>query len=151
MTHSTISFRIPGEPKPQGRPRFSRAMGRAYTPAKTRAAADTLTARVMALNLVDEPLADPLHVVARFGLPVPASWPKWKQEAALTGELLHASKPDIDNFVKMLFDACNGVLWVDDSQIFHIDARAEYTAFPSTLVFVTRWPQATKPEKTARK
>jgi Holliday junction resolvase RusA-like endonuclease len=35
-------------------------------------------------------------------------------------------KPDTDNYVKLLLDAGNGYLWVDDSQIIHIDASKLY-------------------------
>jgi len=32
----------------------------------------------------------------------------------------HTSKPDIDNLIKGVFDALNGIVWVDDGQVCHI-------------------------------
>lgn len=56
----------------------------------------------------------------------------WRQEAQasiLGGDVsvyasFHVStgKGDLDNFVKALLDAANGILWEDDRQVKHIDA-----------------------------
>jgi Holliday junction resolvase RusA-like endonuclease len=35
-------------------------------------------------------------------------------------------KPDLDNCIKLFFDACNGILWRDDSQIVRILADKIY-------------------------
>jgi len=36
-------------------------------------------------------------------------------------------RPDVDNYCKSLFDAANGILWEDDSQIIELHARKVYT------------------------
>lgn len=36
-------------------------------------------------------------------------------------------KPDIDNYAKAVLDACNGVLWLDDSQIISLYASKAWT------------------------
>lgn len=64
-----------------------------------------------------KPTADPvrLDVVAYFR---PAdSWPAWKKQAALQGLIAHTAKPDTDNIIKIVKDAMNGVLYVDDSRV----------------------------------
>lgn len=40
--------------------------------------------------------------------------------------LYPVGRPDTDNMLKLLLDAGNGYLWVDDSQIVCITARKEY-------------------------
>lgn len=62
-----------------------------------------------------------LAVKATFILPIPQSWSKKKQISAIG--TYHTSKPDIDNLVKGLFDALNGVLWEDDNRV--VDMKAE--------------------------
>lgn len=139
-----ISFVVGGEPKPQARPRFSRQGGRAYTPSKTRKAAETLTARVAALGVVGEPLTCPLELEVLFELPIPESWPKWKQQAARERRYLPTGKPDTDNLLKMLKDACNGVVWKDDAQVFRADATKLYSDNPKTTVRLILREQATR-------
>lgn len=46
-------------------------------------------------------------------IPVPPSWSKKKQAAALSDRLRPVSKPDYDNYAKMI-DALKGVTWRDD-------------------------------------
>jgi Holliday junction resolvase RusA-like endonuclease len=37
---------------------------------------------------------------------------------------------DIDNYVKLLFDAANGLLWRDDAQVVDLHANKRYGAVP---------------------
>jgi Holliday junction resolvase RusA-like endonuclease len=47
----------------------------------------------------------------------PGSWSQKKQRLALSGGLWPQAKPDLDNVLKLLADALNGVVWIDDKQI----------------------------------
>ena len=64
----------------------------------------------------------------------PASWSQKKQRAALAGEIRPTSKPDIDNVLKAIADACNDVVWRDDKQIADLVMRKSYAARAETLV-----------------
>lgn len=35
-------------------------------------------------------------------------------------------RPDIDNYVKSIFDLCNNVLWKDDAQIVFVEAKKQW-------------------------
>ena len=48
----------------------------------------------------------------------------------------HIKVPDIDNLTKHLFDACRGVLWIDDRQVCHKDVGKEYGDQPRTEIVV---------------
>ena len=50
-------------------------------------------------------------------LPIPASWSNKRKTAAATGQIWPTSKPDIDNLCKIAWDAMNGIVYKDDSQI----------------------------------
>lgn len=54
-----------------------------------------------------EPLAGPLEVNVAFNFEKPKS----------AKRPFPSVKPDIDNLLKAIFDAANGVLWEDDAQI----------------------------------
>lgn len=122
-----LSFAIPGQPVPKGRPRFARVGGfvRAYTPDKTRAyerlVHDCAAIEVMRANPIVFPLICPLRVVLNAYMTIPASWSKKKHNDAINGLVLPTSKPDFDNLLKTL-DGLNGLAWNDDSQI--VDGRA---------------------------
>lgn len=63
-----------------------------------------------------EPTTAICEVNMRFIMPIPQSWSK-KKKAEMAGKP-HGSKPDSDNLIKGLFDAVNGLIWVDDAQVF---------------------------------
>ena len=67
-----------------------------------------------------------LRIVARF-LP-PKSVSKKKQKQMLEGEILPLKKPDMDNIVKVVADALNGVAYHDDTQIVLVSAKKAYSA-----------------------
>ncbi len=44
------------------------------------------------------------------------------------------SRPDLDNYIKFVFDALNGVFYKDDSQVVHTESIKEYSTEPKTIV-----------------
>lgn len=70
-------------------------------------------------------------VIARA---VPLSWSKAKRARALNGELKPTGKPDLDNCIKLLCDALNGVAWQDDAQIVALSVRKRYGEQPLTTL-----------------
>lgn len=71
--------------------------------------------------------AMPLHVTISFFLEIPKSWTKEKRLAATVGKILPTSRPDIDNYIKAIFDSLNGIAFADDSQIVSMHAVKLYT------------------------
>jgi Holliday junction resolvase RusA-like endonuclease len=114
-----ITIIIPGEPVAKGRGRsfLARSGIRVFTPAKTRAweTHAGLCARGAMAGL--EPLSGPLWCSISAYIGIPASWPAWKRNAALEGEILPTGKPDMSNIGKAAEDACNEIVWRDDAQI----------------------------------
>lgn len=131
-----IEIVVLGEPVAKGRPRFAKATGHTYTPEKTRnfeAALKYAAEQVMGDR---PPLEGPLDLHMIVKKAIPKSWPKYKREAALSGELRPTGKPDWDNFGKTI-DACNLVVWVDDGQIVEGRVSKWYSDKPGTWVRVT--------------
>lgn len=109
-------YRFYVDPVPKGRPRMSRG-GHAFTPLKTREAERIvqLMAQKQHGNL---PLVGgPMQIDLEFVMDRPKK-PKNKN--------YHVTRPDLDNLVKLVLDALNGVLWNDDAQIFSLSAKKRY-------------------------
>ena len=133
MTHC-VTITLTGEPRGKGRPRFT-GNGPVYTPARTRQYEQALSWQAKIEMRGREPAAVPLRVVVIATFLIPGSWSKAKREAALTGELHHINRPDVDNIGKML-DSCNKIVWCDDSQIVDLRVMKQYGEVPSLRVEV---------------
>lgn len=127
-----ITFTVPGLPIAKGRPRLTTRgpHPRAYTPARTRKAEGDFLLLAKA-HRPAEPLSGPLSLILRFVFAYPKSWPKKSRVPTR-----HTGRPDIDNLAKMVTDACNGVFWVDDSQIASLVTVKEYGPESATHVII---------------
>ena len=117
--------------------------GVAYTPTKTRQYEKAVALQVKRQLQGREPIQGPVAVELEFWLPIPRSWSKRKQGQARDHEILPTTKPDLDNLTKAVVDACNGLVWMDDSQIVQETARKTY-GDPPRIVLRTR--QAVRPD-----
>lgn len=89
------------------------------------------------------PLECPVVIKCSFFFVPPKSWPKWKREAALAGDYLHAHKPDASNLLKLLEDAfTDGGAWKDDALVVRAIAKKAYREDPGVEVMVKCLPQA---------
>ena len=132
-SHDVLELSIPLIPVPKGRPRMKRR-GKAYTPTPTRRYEEAVAWYVKSSLQGREPLQGPIAVELEFWLPIPRSWNQRKQGQARDRELLPTSKPDLGNLVKAVEDACNGLTWVDDSQIVQETARKAYSDQPRIIL-----------------
>lgn len=139
MEQPGVTFMVPGKPVGKGRPRAARR-GKGitlYTPEKT-ATYESTVALVASQAMAGRPLLNgPVEVVMRMVLPIPASWSSRKKDQALDGIVFPTTKPDMDNVVKGIFDAINGVVWGDDTQVVDLQVRKRYGATPRVSVIVS--------------
>lgn len=135
-----IEFFVPGAPVGKGRPRAARRGTGVvmFTPEKT-AGYEALVAAAAsnAMRAEAGPLfTGPLEAVLEMRIPIPASWSKAHKAAALAGAELPTSKPDIDNVVKAILDACNGVVFRDDAQVVMLVATKAFSDGPGVRVVI---------------
>lgn len=125
---------VPGRPVPKGRPRLGRHG--VYTPEATSGAERVLQAYFKQECPV--PLEGPLELTVSFCFRRPNSWSKAERQVVDEdgGEPWHVGRPDLDNLLKLLKDAGNGILWNDDAQVVKIDAVKVYAAENETVVNV---------------
>jgi Holliday junction resolvase RusA-like endonuclease len=132
-----IQFTVYGTPVAQGRPRFSSQGGftRAYDPKKSKDFKKYVKL-VAAEHRPKKPFEGPLQLFVRVFKPSLKSFSKKKLAAAESGELRPITKPDVDNYVKGIKDACNNILWKDDSQIVELLASKWYSETPRVEIMV---------------
>lgn len=126
---------IPIEPKPQSRPRFTRS-GRVYELKEMTDYKKVITLHCKQQYKGDLITDQPIGVITRFYITPPKYVSKVKKNSqAISDEIIRvAKKPDIDNFVKAIFDAMSGVVFKDDGVIAYQLAEKFYSNNPRTEI-----------------
>lgn len=75
-----------------------------------------------------------IALTCEFYCPIPSSISKRKREQL--NESLCLKKPDIDNYVKLVCDALNGIAWEDDNVVASLYAVKLYDNEPRTEVYI---------------
>lgn len=145
MTEPVFTMQLLGEPRGKGRPRFRIVKPRSaaqfvsvYTDSDTVKYEDRLAGAARDAMAGREPLDEPLSVLVEAFMPIPASWSNRQRERAILGHFWPTGKPDADNILKVL-DACNKIVWRDDSLIVQAVVRKQYCAQPRFVLSVWRW------------
>lgn len=131
---------VSGEPVAQGRPKFSTIGGhvRAVDPARSREFKHIVSvlARQRMLDLGIAPMSCPLKLTIHVFRVPPKSMGKKKGTEACERHTGIVTRPDLDNYIKLVSDALNGVVFLDDSQVVAIEADKRYSATPGIAVSV---------------
>lgn len=121
----------------------------------------------MELNLNLEPIACPRPRISKWGAYYPAAYTAWKKKAAkvvrdavagISGyqpftdpivvtlrfivqkpkkTKLAVPRPDIDNYIKSIFDACNTIVWSDDTLVVRVDAVKGWSGQHEPGIYMT--------------
>lgn len=163
LSDQAVLIVLEGEPKGKGRPRHSVQGGfvRVYTPQDTRDyeleiqmevgrtlygqqmaeriwGLRKLPAKDMFLMLQFAPrFTGPVRVDLEIRHTIRPSWNKAKKAGVADGTIAATIKPDLDNVAKIWFDAFNGCMWVDDTQVIEMSARKVFSESPGVTVTVT--------------
>lgn len=127
------------EPQSQLRPRAAYTrLGHivVYDPKQTHAYKQQLRSLAQS-QYTQEALTTALKVDVSFFRPVQKSISTIERERRIRGEHRPVVKADIDNYIKAVFDALNGVVWQDDKQICDLVAHKYYTDRPRIEIEVT--------------
>ena len=123
---------VPGKPVAKARPRVTMRGGkpRAYTPKKTADFEAMIRDHWRGFPIME----GPLHLSIVCYLEIPQSWSKKKKTQAEHGEIEPTSRPDIDNYAKLVMDALNGIAYNDDSQVVRMIISKMYSERPGILI-----------------
>jgi len=132
-----IKFTVYGEPRGKGRPRFSRATGRTYTPKET-VNYETLVRteyvhQTQAFRFDDNAMLD-MRIKIFYSIPKSGSKKSKADKAA--NIVRPIKKPDLDNCIKLVADSLNQVAYRDDTQIVDCQARKFYSEEPRIEVTI---------------
>lgn len=126
-----LTFTVVGQPVGKQRPRVTRR-GHSYTPIKT-VNYETLVKEMFAYSYPRfEPLNDAIRVELDIYLQITRTDLKSKKKSGLMLEnkIRPTKKPDIDNIIKAILDALNGIAYADDNQIVEVVAKKFYAVNP---------------------
>lgn len=127
---------VKGIPVGKGRPRFSTrgSFVQAYTPKKTKDYEDLIRKTFTDSGLMPFAANVPLSINVLAVMPIPKSTNKKNRQAMLDLEIMHMSKPDVDNILKCILDALNGYAYPDDKQIVDAGITKQYGEEPKVIV-----------------
>lgn len=134
----SVSFTVPGTPVGKGRPKFARRGNfvSTYTPEKTASYENLVKVKaeeaMQGLPVIEGAVS---VEIALFVTP-PASWSQKKQREALAGSIFPVSKPDVDNCLKGIMDACNEIVFKDDKQAVDVRVIKRYADIARAVVEV---------------
>ena len=122
-----IKFMVPGDPHGKGRPCFVKKTGRAYTPKGTREYEGDIR---RSYYLAGHGKLDCyVGVRVRAFFRIPKSWSKRKKQMAMDGDI-RPGKPDVDNILKAVLDALNGIAYKDDQAVVYAMCDKWYNTQP---------------------
>lgn len=130
MSH-LIQFTVPGDPKPQPRPRAFAINGsvRVYDP-HTAEVWKSAIADAARPHCPREPWRGPVDVILSFQFQRPKTHFRSGKHADLLRDDApdwHTKRPDCDNLAKSVLDALTLLgFWKDDSQVASLDVRKHY-------------------------
>jgi len=128
-----ITFTIPG--KPSAWQRANRNGKRTYDTAQNTSAKDAIAWACKAAMGGQRPFEGPVKLTALFV----HQWPKatTKKRKALANGFYKDTRPDCDNYLKLIMDAMNGIAYQDDGQVSVVYSEKIFDANgPATRVTV---------------
>lgn len=140
MKELVTSFVIQGNPVGKGRAKSTKS-GHHYTPEKTRNYEETLGYIALQSMLGQQPTTKACRIEVAVYCSIPASTSAKKREKMLAGFIRPTKKPDTDNCLKAIKDACNRIVYADDSQVVEDEVRKFYSEQARTEIAICTWSE----------
>ena len=134
-----VTFTVQGEPQGKGRPRFVKTGNyvRTYTPDKTVSYENLIKLeyeRQCGGYRFDDNTPVDVRILAFYGIPKSVS--NKKRYEMSQGRIRPIKKVDVDNLIKVVLDALNGVAYRDDIQVVDCTVRKFYSNLPRIVVYL---------------
>jgi Holliday junction resolvase RusA-like endonuclease len=126
---------IQGKPIGKARPRFSRvgSFVKVYSP---QAKIEKKISEEIRLQWKSKPIDCPVIIEATFLCPITKGSKKTVADM-LNGTTKNVKKPDIDNYGKWALDCMNGIVFLDDRQVYELALNKGFAQEPQTIIRVT--------------
>ena len=125
-------YTIAGDPISLQRPRVLRS-GYTYNPQAKEQEEARIQLRIQHHSSC--PHICPLAISITFFMPILKALSN-KKKSSIPGTP-HFKRPDLDNLIKFVLDAANGVIFSDDSLVYSVTAKKIYDTFPRTEFTIT--------------
>jgi Holliday junction resolvase RusA-like endonuclease len=134
------SFVLTLDGRPQGKPRARYRPGQKPYPDRRQKLAEGEIRRVW--REAGSPRLPDAPVELRIALRVTRPAGHFKRDGSLSAEGLrnpwpHRVKPDLDNAIKLVCDALNGLAWRDDVRVVFVSCHRLWAEWPSTWLRVS--------------
>lgn len=120
-------FEVPGKIVGKGRPRLNSYTGSVYTPTRTKDYECLIEQYFLLKYPKYKPFEGRVRVDITAYFEIPKSTKKADKELMIHNEITPTKKPDIDNIVKIILDAMNGIAFKDDIQITKLNVEKLYS------------------------
>ncbi len=132
-----INLVFDGEPIPQGRPRASYRGGRVHVRDTDKSRNYKNYIRTMAqLQYKGKPLEGALQAHVDVYRPIPKSTSNVRREKKENKEIRPIVRPDLDNYIKSIFDGLDKITWNDDAQVVELSASKFYSINPRVEIII---------------
>lgn len=140
--HLAFDLTVYGEPQAQERVKVYNTFGNKHgvDPKNSRVAKQIIRAeaqkRMKELDLKMFHPKMPVSVIITIYRSMPKRLAQWEHSAGEFGLLPPLTKPDVDNYEKLVLDAMSGVVFADDGQVFFVQTKKQYSDIPRTEISV---------------
>ena len=110
----------------------------AYTPKKTAQYEEIIRWHAIKEMGNRVPFDAAVVIVVIFCFSPPKSWTRKKKEEVISNHSFHAVKPDVDNLLKAVKDALNGIVYKDDKLVCQAIVSKQYAQIPSIHILVEK-------------
>lgn len=132
-----IKIIVPGQPVPQGRPKFANrgSFVTVYDPPKSKAY-KKLVAQYAVHKAPKKLLEGELEVEIQVFKETLKSFSRANKVDAEARLLRPITKPDADNYAKGPLDALKGIIWKDDGQVVDLHCSKYYSSQPRIEIII---------------
>ena len=135
-----MHFIVPGKPQPLHRHRTTK-QGRVYDDPRNGPNKDAIViaARLAGVKIIDGPVS----MILYFRIPRPKSHYRTGKYSHILKDSAPSfvlTKPDIDNYAKLVLDAMNGIAYNDDCQVVDLEVRKLYADNGDEHTYIELWP-----------
>lgn len=132
-------FEVPGKIIGKGRPRLNTYNGSVYTPTRTKDY-EYLVEQYFLLKYPKHiPFENRVQVDIIAYFEIPKSTKKSEKERMLQNKINPTKKPDIDNIIKIILDAMNGIAFKDDIQITKMNVEKIYAETEKVQIIIKEY------------
>ena len=132
-----INFTVPGLVQGKQRPRRAGNIKGTYTPAKT-VNYETYIKELFAVKYPDfVPIDGAVQMALLAYYPIPKSKSKYVKQEMASGARAPTVRPDIDNIIKIVMDALQGLAFMNDTQVVSVRGIKRYGDQPRLEISVS--------------